>query len=91
MRHKVQELKEQNSKSAKAMSFLIAAIIALVVWGVQLDSLPAFLLAAFFAVALIAESRLYRKSQAAEQKAEQLQDLFSQLTEKRSENPNNRP
>ena len=68
------------------MSFLIAAIIALLVWGFQLDSLPAFLLALFFAVTLIAESRVYKENQIAQQKAEQLQDLFSQLTETRSQN-----
>lgn len=84
VRHKLDELKEQNIKSAKAMSFLIAGIIALLVWGFQLDSLPAFLLAAFFAVTLIAESQVYRKSQTAQQKAEQLEELFSQLTETRS-------
>lgn len=58
----LKEIKEQNSKSAKAMGFLFAAIIASLAWGFYQGSLPAFLLAGVFLVIAAAESRAYRKN-----------------------------
>lgn len=57
-----EELKEQNLKAAKTISLMIALAFALVVWGFLESSLPAYLLAAFFFVISVAESKEYRKS-----------------------------
>lgn len=58
----VKEIKERNSKSAKAIGFLFAAIIASLSWGFYQESLPAFLLAGVFLAIAAAESREYKKS-----------------------------
>lgn len=58
----IKEIKEQNSKSAKAIGFLFAAIIASLAWGFYQNSLPAFLLAGVFLAIAAAESREYKKS-----------------------------
>lgn len=58
----LKEIKEQNSKSAKAIGFLFAAILASLSWGFYQESLPAFLLTGVFLVLVAAESREYKKS-----------------------------
>lgn len=58
----LKEIKEQNSKSAKAIGFLCAAIIASLSWGFYQESLPSFLLAGVFLAIAYAESRMYKKS-----------------------------
>ncbi|UJF27345.1 hypothetical protein [Planococcus sp. 107-1] len=58
----ITEIKERNSKSAQAIGFLIAGILAALVYGIIQLSLPAFLLALVFAVNLSLETREYKKS-----------------------------
>lgn len=58
----IKEIKEQNSKSAQAIGFLVAAIIASLAYGFIQLSLPAFLLAGVFSINLFLETREYKKS-----------------------------
>lgn len=58
----IKEMKERNSKSAQAIGFLIAGIIAALVYGSIQLSVPAFLLAIVFGINLFLETREYKKS-----------------------------
>ncbi|MCP2035944.1 uncharacterized membrane protein YjjP (DUF1212 family) [Planomicrobium sp. HSC-17F08] len=73
-RFTIEEIKEQNSKSAKAIGFLFAAIAVSLVWGFLQDSLPAFLLAGVFSLIMFAETREYKKSYQIEMEAAKLED-----------------
>lgn len=73
-RYTIEEIKEQNSKSAKAIGFLFAAIAVSLVWGFLQDSLPAFLLSGVFSLIMFAETREYKKSYQIELEAAKLED-----------------
>lgn len=70
----IEEIKKQNSKSAKAIGFLFAAIIVSLGWGFMQNSLPAFLLAGVFSLIMFAETREYKKSYKLELEATKLND-----------------
>lgn len=71
---KIEEIKQQNSKSARAIGFLAAAIIASLAWGFLQSSLPAFLLAGVFSLIMFAETREYKKSYKIELEVTKLND-----------------
>ncbi|CEG24081.1 hypothetical protein BN1080_03100 [Planococcus massiliensis] len=58
----ITEIKERNSQSAQAIGFLIAGILAALVYGIVQLSVPAFLLVLVFAINLFLETREYKKS-----------------------------